>query len=132
MSDITESVINAVVQRVKSQVTDVSNRVYFEPPQNTVFPFIQFNFSVDALPIKDIDAHNYTITFNTYVQRGGSGALLVATRIGKKIYDALNNYDISIVTGDAYACFFDNLATAFTAEDGVVVYVSRYKVLTTN
>lgn len=133
MTDITEYVINAVVQRVKSEVSDVVNRVYFEPPQKTVFPYIQFNFNVEALPIKDLDALNYIITFNTYAQRGDDGALLSATRIGKKIYDSLNDYNLLLSQGSAYSCTHDGFSTAFTAEDGrTVVHVSRFKILTTN
>lgn len=133
MTDITEYVINAVVQRVKGEVSDVTNRVYFEPPQKTVFPYIQFNFTVEALPIKDLDALNYIITFNTYAQRGSDGALVSATRIAKKIYDALNDYNLSLSQGSAYSCTHDGFSTAFTAEDGrTVVHVSRFKILTTN
>lgn len=133
MTDITEYVINAVVTRVKSEVSDVSNRVYFEPPQKTIFPYIQFNFNVEALPIKDLDALNYTITFNTYAQRGSNGALLEATRIAKKIYDALDGYNLSPSQGSVYSCKYDGFSTAFTAEDGrTVVHVSRFKILTIN
>lgn len=133
MTDITEYVINAVVTRVKSEVSEVSNRVYFEPPQKTIFPYIQFNFNVEALPIKDLDALNYTITFNTYAQRGSNGALLEATRIAKKIYDALDGYNLSPSQGSVYSCKYDGFSTAFTAEDGrTVVHVSRFKILTTN
>lgn len=133
MTDITEQVINAVVFRVKNQVSDVSNRVFFEPPQGTIFPYVQFNFNVEALPVKDLDALNYTITFNAYSQRANSGALLEATKIGKKIYDALNNYSMPLSLGGAYYCGYDGFSTAFTAEDGrTIVHVSRFKILTIN
>lgn len=133
MTDITEFVINALVQRVKNEVSDVINRVYFEPPQKTIFPYIQFNFTVDNLKIKDRDALNYTVTFNTYTQRGANGALLEATRIGKKIYDALNDYNLSLLQGTVYSCTYDGFSTTFTAEDGrTVVHVSRFKILTIN
>jgi hypothetical protein len=133
MTDITEQVISSIVARLKTQVSDVNNRVFFEPPQKTVFPYIQFNFNVEALPVKDLDALNYTITFNVYSQRSATGALLEATRIGKKIYDALNNYSLSLSQGNAYYCGYDGFSTAYTAEDGrTISHVSRFKILTIN
>lgn len=133
MTDISEQVIGAVVARVRSQVTGVSDRVYFDPPQKTVFPYIEFNFSYDALPVKGVDALNYTITFNAYAQRGAVGALLGATRLGQDIFDALNRHDLQLSQGDCYSCRYDNLSTAFEAEDGrTIVHTSRFKILTTN
>jgi hypothetical protein len=133
MTDITENVITALVNRVKSQVTDVSNRVYFEPPQKTIFPFINFNFTVESLPVKDIDALNFIVTFNVFTQRGVTGALNKATQIAKKIYDALNNYNLTLSLGNCYVCVYDGFSTAFTVEDGRTInHVSRFKILTTN
>lgn len=133
MTDITEYVLNAVVARLKSQVSDVSNRIYFEPPQNTIFPYIQYNYSVESLPIKDLDALNYIITLNVYAQRGAGSALLTVTRIAKKVYDALNRYNLILSQGTAYSCRHDGLSTPFSAEDGrTMVHVSRFKILTTN
>jgi hypothetical protein len=133
MTDITENVIDALITRVKSQVSDVSNRVYFEPPQKAIFPFINFNFTVESLPIKGIDALNFTVTFNVFAQRGASGALVQATRIAKKIYDALNDYVLTLSLGECYSCNYDGFSTAFTLEDGRTInHVSRFKILTTN
>lgn len=133
MTDITEYVINAVVARLKSEVTEVSNRVYFAPPQKTIFPYVQFGFTIDALPIKGLDALNYTITINTYAQRGTDGALAEATRIGRSIFGALNNYALSLSSGLVYSCTYDNFSTAFVVEDGRTVnHVSRFKILTTS
>ncbi len=133
MTDITENVITALVARVKSQITDVNNRVYFEPPQKTIFPFINFTFTVESLPTKDIDTLNFIATFNVFAQRGTNGALVEATRIAKKIYDALENHDLQLSSGVAYSCRYDSFSTAFTIEDGrTVSHVSRFKILTTN
>jgi hypothetical protein len=133
MTDITENVITALVNRVKSQVTQVINRVYFEPPQKTIFPFINFNFTVESLPIKDIEALNFVVTFNVFAQRGENGALVEATRIAKSIYDALELYDLPLSVGNCYSCRYDGFSTAFTVEDGRTVnHVSRFKILTTN
>jgi hypothetical protein len=133
MTDITESVITSLITRVKSQVTDVSNRVYFEPPQKTIFPFINYSFTVEALPTKDIDALNFIVTFSVFAQRGSSGALNKAVQIAKQIYDALEGYDLTLSVGNCYSCRYDGFSTAFTVEDGRTVnHVSRFKILTTN
>ena len=133
MTDITQEVIEAVVARVKSQVSDVSNRVFFEPPQKTQFPYIRFAFSVSDILMKDGNGQEFQFTFSTYTQRGAVGALTAATAIAKKIYDALDKYDLTLAVGNAFCCHWDGLSTAFTEEDNrTIQYVSRYKILTTN
>jgi len=133
MSTVTESVIKAVVSRVKSQVSDISNKIFFEPPQKTDFPYMQFTFTVADIPIKDANAQSFQVTFNTFCQRTSDAALVSATRINKKLYDAFDNYALTLDTGHAFASHWDGLETYFPEEDGRTVQgVMRFKIMTTN
>lgn len=134
MADITEKVLTAVISRLKDQVSDISDRVYFEVPQNTMFPFVAYNFTVRDIAYKDLTAQEFEITFSVYTQRSdASSALLQSTRIASKIHNTFDNYDLTVSDANVFGCFWSGLNAAFTEEDGrTVQHVTRIKIMTTN
>ena len=135
MTDITEEVIVAVVDRVRDQVSDISNRIYFEPPQRTIFPYISYRFDINDVPMKTTQGQELIFTFSVFTQReGNNSAILSATRIAAKLYDALEKYnDMVLTAGEVVCCNWDGFQTAIPEEDGKTVQmVSRFKIFATN
>ena len=63
MTDITEEIIEGVIGQIKTDVTEVTNRIYSYPPQNATFPFISFDWLINNIPAKNIDLFETFITF---------------------------------------------------------------------
>lgn len=137
MTDITEEVVVAVVSRVRSQVSDISNRIYFEPPQKVAFPYISYRFDVNDVPMKTTQGQEIIFTFSIFTQRentSSSSAILSATRIAAKLYDALDKYnDMPLTVGETVCCNWDGFQRAIPEEDGrTVQMVTRFKIFATN
>ena len=136
MTDITEEVVIAVVNRVRSQISEIANRIYFEPPQKTAFPYISYRFDINDVPMKTTQGQEFIFTFSVFAQResNSSSAILSATRIAAKLYDAFDGYnDMSLSAGEVVCCNWDGFQNAIPEEDGrTVQMVTRFKIFATN
>jgi len=136
MTDITKEVIIAVVSRIRSQIAEISNRIYFEPQQKTAFPYISYRFDVNDVPMKTVQGQEFIFTFSVFTQRESlsSSAIESASEITSKLYDAFDkNNDLTLTQGEVVCCNWDGFQRAIPEEDGrTVQMVTRFKIFATN
>ena len=135
MTDITKEVVVAVVSRIRSEITEISDRIYFEPPQKTAFPYISYRFDVNDVPMKTTQGQDFIFTFSVFAQResASSSAILTATQITAKLYDAFDKHNLSLTAGHVVCCQWDGFQTAIPEEDGrTIQMVTRFKIFATN
>ena len=134
MTDITKEVIEAVISRVQSQVTDLNNRVYTMVPQNIVFPYARVLFTVNKMDNKTADMQEIILTFHIYAQSNNvAGSPTQLLNMAKSLYNAINHYNFTFSLGNCVLSEFAGFQTILDEEDGKTAQlITRYKIIASN
>lgn len=133
MTDITEYALQSFRSRIVDQVSDLSSRVYTNPPQKASFPYVYIEWICNDIEVKGYDMQEWFFTCHIYAQRGTKSAIDACLDLKREMHNALNNYnDLVLSIGNTVSLTYEG-ATPIPEDDGKTYHIAvRYKLIASN